>query len=208
MVAGIAAAFGLLAIGFFTGRLWNGHGVAWGDVATWLAVIAAGVGAWIALRQLRGQQQDIARQAAQLERQQADAVDFSWRTVTPAPGTAQAAQDMHMAVVENGSRRPIRNVVCRIRPDPAQGYDWEAVAIGEFEEIPIAEGQLAVLQEPRASGHLPFIRAGLRFGFQFPFPANDHLEAQMKVLFTDDAGLHWQIDSDLHLERLKTRHDW
>ena len=30
----------------------------------------------------------------------------------------------------------------------------------------------------------------------------------MKVRFTDDAGLHWQIDPDLHLERPKTRNDW
>jgi len=30
----------------------------------------------------------------------------------------------------------------------------------------------------------------------------------MKVRFTDDAGLHWQIDHDLHLEKLEHRDDW
>jgi hypothetical protein len=30
----------------------------------------------------------------------------------------------------------------------------------------------------------------------------------MTVRFTDDAGLHWQIDPDLHLKKLNDRRDW
>jgi len=26
--------------------------------------------------------------------------------------------------------------------------------------------------------------------------------------FTDDAGLHWQIDENMHLEKLPNRYDW
>jgi hypothetical protein len=26
--------------------------------------------------------------------------------------------------------------------------------------------------------------------------------------FTDDAGLHWQVDPDLHVEKLPDRSDW
>jgi hypothetical protein len=26
--------------------------------------------------------------------------------------------------------------------------------------------------------------------------------------FTDDAGLHWQVDPDLHLKKLPDRSDW
>jgi hypothetical protein len=33
-------------------------------------------------------------------------------------------------------------------------------------------------------------------------------DATMTARFTDDAGLHWQIDHDLHLEKLDSRDDW
>jgi hypothetical protein len=32
--------------------------------------------------------------------------------------------------------------------------------------------------------------------------------ARLAVRFTDDAGLHWQIDQDLHLEQLDNRGNW
>jgi hypothetical protein len=32
-------------------------------------------------------------------------------------------------------------------------------------------------------------------------------EGRMTARFTDDAGMHWQIDPDLHLGKLNSR-DW
>ncbi len=108
---------------------------------------------------------------------------------------------VHMAVVGNGSGRPIRDVVCRIKPHPVRGYDWEAAVVAELAGRP-------PFRNPRQAGQAPLIRAGQTFGFRFPFPFGDHPDARMKVRFTDDAGLHWQIDHDLHLEKLEHRDDW
>jgi hypothetical protein len=34
------------------------------------------------------------------------------------------------------------------------------------------------------------------------------MEDFLTLRFTDDAGLHWQIDHDLHLRKLDNRDDW
>jgi hypothetical protein len=107
-----------------------------------------------------------------------------------------------MAVVENGSGRPIRDVVCRIKPDSVRDYDREAAVVAEL------TGGNPPFLNPRQDGQAQLIRAGQTFGFRFPFPFVDHPDARMKVRFTDDAGLHWQIDHDMHLEKLEHRDDW
>jgi hypothetical protein len=48
---------------------------------------------------------------------------------------------------------------------------------------------------------------GEAYGFVFEITAHRALMDSEVVRFTDDAGLHWQIDHDLHLERLSDR-DW
>jgi hypothetical protein len=96
--------------------------IAWGDVPTWFAVIAASAAALVALRQLLSQQMVIAQQARQLDRQQADRVDFTWcgasqvlnLSVSAIPKDVQA-----VLVVANNSRRPIRDVTCWIEPGPS-----------------------------------------------------------------------------------------
>ena len=35
-----------------------------------------------------------------------------------------------------------------------------------------------------------------------------HPGAHITARFTDDARLYWQIDHDLHLEKLDSRDDW
>jgi len=52
---------------------------------------------------------------------------------------------------------------------------------------------------------VPLIRAGSRFGFKTTVPVKDHEVARMMVRFTDDAGLHWEVDPDLHLAKLDSR---
>ena len=53
------------------------------------------------------------------------------------------------------------------------------------------------------------IRPGEQYGFVFEI--NSHIALGLvpvvAVRFTDDAGLHWEIDRDQHLKRLADR-DW
>lgn len=41
----------------------------------------------------------------------------------------------------------------------------------------------------------------------FVFPVKSDSQAILTLRFTDDAGLHWQVDDDLHLEQRAER-DW
>ena len=105
---------------------WPGM-VAWGDVPTWIAVIGgltvAAAAVWqlgLQRQQLRDQQRDIARQAAQLERQQANLVDVEPRAVNGAQAGVLPRESTlyaHAVMVINGSGRPIRNVVSTIWTD-------------------------------------------------------------------------------------------
>jgi len=183
------------------------HLIAWGDFPTWLAVIGAIIGALAALRQLRSQQKDIARQTQLLERQQANAIDLLPDKATGAgsgvlpPGSEEL---VHAARVTNGSSRPIRNVASRIEPGPGESPQL-ATRIGEW--VPTGPLDRTFLSW-RDGSHVAVIRADAReFLFPFPFIAKDYPAARIAIRFTDDAGLHWQIDHDLHLEKLDTR-DW
>ena len=52
--------------------------------------------------------------------------------------------------------------------------------------------------QPTGSHELDMIRAGETIGFSFNFV--DYWGPEIVVRFTDDAGLHWQIDGYLHLQ--------
>jgi hypothetical protein len=170
--------------------------IALGDIPTWLLFLGASAAALIALRQLRTQQKDIARQARQLERQQADEVGF---VLDSAAGTGR--QKRYVARVFNGSRRPIRNVVCHLEPGPGQGRHL-AAKVGEM-----VDWGLSHAPERRGTfvGHdgslVELIRAGATFSFVFG--AGEYPDARASARFTDDAGLSWQIDHNLHLERFR-----
>ena len=90
-----------------------------GDLPTWALFVGALAAGLIALRQLRIQQDDSVRQTRQLERQQANDVDTTWRHATDIlilanpPGSVTTA-GRSVVVVENNSRRPIRDVTCWI----------------------------------------------------------------------------------------------
>jgi len=176
----------------------------WGDAPTWVAVAVASAGGWIALRQLRDQQDVIRRQTAQLERQQAEQIGFSWE---PAGQINETIDDpIRMGVVRNDSRRPIRDVICRIQPGPGQDFDQEAQGVTEIVDAGIASNASApVLLRPKLDRMVPVIRAGSRFGFKTSVTVKDHGVARMMARFTDDAGLHWEIDPDLHLAKLDSR---
>jgi hypothetical protein len=54
---------------------------------------------------------------------------------------------------------------------------------------------------------VPAVRGGGRAGFEFSSPRNTACD-RLKVRFTDDAGLHWELDHELHLVRLDDRDAW
>lgn len=151
----------------------HAHMVALGDVPTWLAVIGAAITAWVALRQF-------ARQTRVLERQQADQVDVRPLSVaisppgTPPPGPGESGDDYHVAVVYNGSRRPIHDVVCRIEPTPG-GPGTAATRVGEWIEFdePM-RGRQQRFQDSHEVPAIELIRVSTSYAFAFPFRADDY----------------------------------
>ena len=142
-----------------------------------------------------------ARLRQDVEREQADKIGLRMGTI-PFPDYSEEdvsgfhvapGEVVHMAVVSNESRRPIQNVGCKYGP-------YFAVMVGRL------VGQLGT--PPRLIDSLPradarVIRAGETYGFVFELssrrlPIGGHGEAR----FTDDAGLHWRLDDDLHLKQL------
>lgn len=186
------------------------HSISWGDVPTWLAVIGAFVGAVVALRQLRGQQKDIARQTRILERRQGDQIDVTFMEgwtpsfEVPYEDIPQIPGDHVFAtMVHNKSDRPIRNVVCMVDKDDG-GNLISAKLVGRVSFNP---EQGPILMQGTKNGNVPLVRAGERCGFIFPVGRDANPNTRFILRFTDDAGLDWQINNDLHLEKL-TKRDW
>lgn len=83
-----------------------------------------------------------------------------------------------------------------------------AVMIGRLVDKSGVPGEQTDLIQaiPRSSARV--IRAGETYGFAFEL--NSHrvpIGGNGEARFTDDAGLHWQLDDDLHLEQVPNR-DW
>jgi hypothetical protein len=220
-------------IGGLIGFTWHAPGrpATWSDIRDWATAAAIVLGFPALLYQLNlqrlqyadeanrniardelldGQLRELQQRAAIEERKQADAVEFSWRQATPLAETPEQGpiEYVWMGVVRNGSPRPIRDAVCRIQPHPAQGFDWGAQGVGQLVNVGMGSNAGALLfNAPKLGDRVPLIRAGETFGFKTSIPAADHGAARMKIRFTDDAGVHWDVDPDLHLEKLNHR-DW
>jgi hypothetical protein len=228
----IAALLAGSAIGFVVHA--PGRPGTWDDVQKWLTFAVVVLGLPTALYQLnlqrlqlRDQQavieadaerskrrdelldrqlQELEQRALMTERAQAEQVEFSWRPSRPVDESKAEAGDIWMGVVENTSHRPIRDVICRIQPHPAQGYDFSSQAVGELAEAPVGpKAQMPVFVSPKLGDHVALIRGGKTYGFKTSIPVADHQVARMIVRFTDDAGIHWEIDADLHLAKLPSR---
>jgi hypothetical protein len=206
----------------------------WGDVPTWVTAgvaLAALLGASLAYRAQSAQlelqrkqladQQEATRLQAQViadqnrvqEREQANLVDVSHRPIDS--DLAQVLQTdksepVHMVVVSNGSRRPIREVTVKaelIREYPDRcirdelAYGWGRLEVA----LDTKSGQVFFPGEP--SSTMPVLRAGETAGFVWDFTTAMWELLISSVRFTDDAGLHWEIDGTLHLEKL-AEHDW
>ena len=117
-----------------------------------------------------------------------------------------------MVDVANRSPRPIRNVTGRIEAQPGASLQGAALAdvYADLRPSPLTVPSAATraLIDPPERPDIPLIRAGEIGALIFPVGADRNPDARMAVRFTDDAGLHWQIDRDLHLEKLNNRDDW
>lgn len=187
--------------------------IAWGDIPTWALFVGAFVAALIALRQLRVQQVDSARQTRQLERQQANRVDFTWTqargvlTLPPLPGGSGARA---VAIVSNDSSRPIRAVTSQIRL--GEGGTLDPVKTGVVEKCTLTSAHDWRMLDPQEGVRIPLIRPGFSYGFVFDFtiPDDDAKHPERRTAhpftrFTDDADLSWEIDDDLHLKPVRAR---
>ena len=155
---------------------------------------------------ISGQLRELEQRALTFERQQAEEVDLkpSYSTARIAGSDPPATHRVHGTEVSNGSQRPIRNVAGRIEPEPGATLQ-AADKVGVFDEFP--NGKRA-FPPPQQNSHIPLLRAGETGGFIFAADTKGHPKARFTVRFTDDARLHWQIDPDLHLEKLPSRDDW
>ena len=159
---------------------------------------------------LRESLKERARLRQDAEREQADKIGLRMSTI-PFPGDSEGdvsefdaapGEVVHMAAVSNDSRRPIQNVVCKYG-------DSTAVMVGRL----VDRQQGAPGGSPRLIDSLPrpsarVIRAGETYGFAFEL--NSHrilIGGRGEARFTDDAGLHWQLDEDLHLKQLPDREE-
>jgi hypothetical protein len=191
-----------------------------GDLPTWLAVIVASVGGYVALRQLRDQQRQFAVEAKRnekrdklLESQLAEAAERANSS------RRQQAEQVYlkgfpvwtgkegMAEVGNGSHRPIRDVICRLyldgRPVLPSGF-----TVGLRFEPPFStvNRQLELVTKPAseddldlANGRYRNLLAGEAIRASFPAEAQTVGDVTYLVRFTDDAGVRWQLDEDMHL---------
>jgi hypothetical protein len=156
---------------------------------------------------LDGQLRELEQRALTFERQQADAIGlrplpWSMRDDSQPTGL-HSTRDVYMAQVRNDSARPIRNVACQIEAEPG-GALQAAQQVGLFVSYSSGAGGL-----PLSDGtHMPLVRAGQTAGFVFGVDDKQHPGARITARFTDDAGLPWQIDPDLHLKKLDDRDDW
>jgi hypothetical protein len=154
------------------------------------------------------------------EREQAIDVGFAWWPAshvliinppasTPRDPEVVAHADtsgMAVLVVDNASRHRILDVTCRIEPAAGAGLTLAAERIGQLTDVGTSAHR-AMLNNPTEGSTIPLIRVGSRYGFLFRFDLEHNPDARLAARFTDDAGLHWQIDHDLHLEKLPNRAD-
>ncbi len=177
--------------------------------------------------ELRDSLAERARQRRLAEREQADAVSFAWWPAShalianPAPPpppdmprhpvalTPADTSGMSMLVVDNASRRRILNAECRIEPSEGSGLTLAAERTGLLADpLPLSSAHRAMTDYLTEGSTVSLIRPSFRYGFLLRFDLEKNPDARLAVRFTDDAGLHWQIDQDLHLRPLDNRDDW
>lgn len=145
------------------------------------------------------------------EREQADAVLFEWRPASHVLITAGGGGLIRVAgsvlAVRNASRRRIINVTCRIEPSAGAGFTVHTEQVGALAAAK-ASAHRGMIHDFAMAETVPLMRSGRQFGFLVQLDLDAYPDVRLATRFTDDAGLHWQIDQDLHLQQLDNRGDW
>lgn len=228
----LLAAF-CLVLGGAAGFAWHAPGrpSTWVSARTWVGFAVVVIGVAIALFQLEMQRRQLAGQQAALrdefarnkgrdmlldgqlrelrdrelmrEREQAEQIGLvPGQTPRDILGFQRPPDSQaYTAEVANKSRRPIRNIACRIEAAAGDGLQESRLA-GVYAEADFPRTRVFIDFIEASRWHL--VRAGETAEFIFAVDVPRHPGA---LRFTDDAGLHWQINHDLHLERLENR-DW
>lgn len=144
------------------------------------------------------------QQLGALVRRQAELIGLAHSTYDGEP--AGLKRDTYRSAdVTNGSGRPVRNVVCMLQRQQ-NGSLEPARNVGQsvhHSAAPGAGGSWTVFDEWHHDDKIRLVRRGETWVFVFPVVADS--QAILTLRFTDDAGLHWQVDDDLHLHQLFTR---
>jgi hypothetical protein len=191
-----------------------------GDVPTWLAVAIAAIGGYAAFRQLRYQQTQIAEEAKRnekrdilLESQLAEAAERSKafrRRQAERINLKRANRSVGrigIAYVRNDSKRPIRDVTCRLRLDGSMLMP-QSFSVGQ------GLGVRGVLKLKLLKDYLPASKhdadlargcyraqlAGETIKAEFLKPVVAVRDMAYLVRFVDDAGARWQLDENMHLQ--------
>jgi hypothetical protein len=159
------------------------------------------------------------------ERDQANEIGFAWWPAShvlivnppapPPPGTPRHPQvithldttGMAVLVVDNVSRRRILHVTCRVEPAEDAGLTLAPERAGQLTDSG-SPAHRGMMHDPAEGSTVPLIRASSQYGFLFKFDLEKNPGTRLAARFTDDAGLHRQIEQDLHLEKLDSRDDW
>jgi hypothetical protein len=224
----LALAAGCL-VGAVIGYAWHAPGktATWDDIRNWLTAAAILIGVPATVYQLRLQRQQLRDQQYVIQdevkrnhrrdelldgqlrelqqrdqfaaREQAEQIDLTWNR--DGPGT--------FALVINDSRRPIRDITCQIKNGPADRPAVPAEAAGEMALITTgeAEGWAVPLGGLIKGSRIPVIHRGGRGGFKFSSTQPEQDGSRLIARFTDDAGLHWELDNGLHLQQITNRGD-
>jgi hypothetical protein len=194
----------------------------WGDIPTWLAVLIASVGGWIALSQLR-QQQDVI--AADIERSQKrdNLLDLQLRELDgrerarqreqaeqvglrPRSVMAAGAEVLGSCRIVNDSMRPIRRIACRLilagRELPVDGFG-SVIALrgprGIAGETSVAPADGAV--DAVAGVYLDLLATEKIIArFKVPPEITSYETATYVIRFTDDAEKRWELNGDMRLQ--------
>jgi hypothetical protein len=212
-------------LGGFIGFVWHAPGRAstWTDARGWatfavivLGFLVAGYELDLQRRQFAGEVERNKRrddlldgQLRQLhqaerfrERAQAEEVDFVW---------GHEDQNSSFARVTNNSPRPIRRITCRAESRDGSSTPTQPDTASEMVSFEMPGGRQSWIFRPGpspADGVVTMIKSASRGGFIFRGVRYDAEATRLITRFTDDAGLHWDLDSDLHLAGLDNRDDW
>ena len=204
----------------------TGYHPDWGDFPTWFAFIAAAVVGWVALTQLRSQQDQINAEAernvkrdqlldSQLREVQQRAVNSRRRQGEQIKLSGFPVQWNGSAFSEiiNESDRPIRDIAPRMMQEGALVLPNEfriAVRMPAPPGAPHSDRVYAPADADDfdlAGGRYFRLLAGKEIRVTFTADPTHYQSVKYVIRFTDDADVRWQLDDDMRL-MVAPDNDW